>query len=126
MRAARTGAESYGTLVNIDERMLERDEVAPEVARVKLWDRRQAGFGIVSGRRHRTFFMRAYESMAKNSARAASSWRSSSAAPGRSAAISRAIGTFATFCSPPSKIHYVKEVEVEGLRRGGREPCPRL
>lgn len=56
----KTGAEDQGTLVDIDERMLERYELPPGVARVKLWDRRLTGFGIVIGRRHRTFVMRAY------------------------------------------------------------------
>jgi len=56
----KTGPEDRGTIVDIDERMLERYELAPGVARVKLWDRRLTGFGIVIGRRHHTFVMRAY------------------------------------------------------------------
>lgn len=56
----KTGAEDWGTITDIDERMLERYELPPGVARVKLWDRRLTGFGIVIGRRHRTFVMRAY------------------------------------------------------------------
>ena len=57
---SKIGAEDQGTLVDIDERVLERYELPPGVARVKLWDRRLTGFGIVIGRRHCTFVMRAY------------------------------------------------------------------
>ena len=40
--------------VDITERWLESYVPGPDVERVKLWDARLTGFGVVIGRRHRT------------------------------------------------------------------------
>jgi integrase len=52
--------DSDGGAVDITERWLESYELPPDVARVKLWDERLTGFGVVIGRRHRMFVVRGY------------------------------------------------------------------
>jgi hypothetical protein len=47
--------------VDITERWLESYVPAPDVERVKLWDARLTGFGVVIGRRHHSFVVRSYE-----------------------------------------------------------------
>lgn len=54
------GGKSEETIVDIDERWLESYEPDSDAARVRLWDRRLSGFGIVIGRRDRVFIVRGY------------------------------------------------------------------
>jgi hypothetical protein len=46
--------------VDITERWLEGYQLAPDVARVKLWDTRLRGFGVIVGKERRSFVVRAY------------------------------------------------------------------
>ena len=46
--------------VDITERWLEGYELAPGVARAKLWDARLSGFGVIIGKARRSFVVRAY------------------------------------------------------------------
>ena len=50
---------SSGT-VDITERWLDSYQLAPGVARVKLWDGRLRGFGVIVGKERRSFVVRAY------------------------------------------------------------------
>ncbi|HEY6175437.1 MAG TPA: hypothetical protein VIX73_13360, partial [Kofleriaceae bacterium] len=51
--------DSRGT-IDITERWLEGYQLAPDVARVKLWDARLRGFGVIVGKERRSFVVRAY------------------------------------------------------------------
>jgi len=49
-----------GGHVDITERWLETYQLAPDAARVELWDSRLPGFGVIIGRSRRSFVVRAY------------------------------------------------------------------